>query len=75
MSASVSLKLPSEKSLLKLKVGDEVALSESDFARLSKAFFAELEKKVLVSGFQGAPISANSHLSVVRALMGRWYLT
>jgi len=41
MSASASLKLPQEKSVLKLKVGDEVTLCGS------KAFFAELEKKYL----------------------------
>src|SRR5207247_740838 len=39
------LKLPPEKSLLKLQVGDEVRLTEADFVRLSKAFFAEIEKK------------------------------
>jgi hypothetical protein len=30
---------------LKLKVGDAIALSEGDFARSSKAFFAEMERK------------------------------
>ena len=44
-SASTGMELPPEKSLLKLKVGEEVRLNESDFVRLSKAFFAELEKK------------------------------
>ena len=44
-SASTGMELPPEKSVLKLKVGEEVRLNESDFARLSKAFFAELEKK------------------------------
>src|SRR5437879_13617854 len=44
-SAVAGIKLPREKSLLKLKGGDEVRLSEADFERLSKAFFAELEKK------------------------------
>ena len=46
-SAGAGIKLPSEKSLLKLKVGDEVKLTEADFVRLSKAFFAEIEKKYL----------------------------
>ena len=46
-SAVSSLKLPPEKSLLKLRVGDDVKLSEADFVRLSKAFFAEIEKKYL----------------------------
>ena len=35
------------KSFLKLRVGDEVNLTEADFVRLSKAFFAEIEKKYL----------------------------
>jgi len=47
MSAGRSLKLPPEKSVLKLKAGDAVQLSESDFVRLSKAFFAALEEKYL----------------------------
>ena len=44
-SAVASLTLPPEKSLLKLRDGDEVKLSEADFTRLSAAFFAELEKR------------------------------
>jgi len=44
-SAVAGIKLPPEKSVLRLKGGDEVRLSEVDFERLSKAFFAELEKK------------------------------
>ena len=44
-SAVSALTLPPEKSILKLEVGDEIRLSEDDFVRLSKAFFAELEKK------------------------------
>lgn len=44
-SAVASLTLPSEKSVLKLKVGDEVKLSRDDFVRLAKAFFDEIEKK------------------------------
>jgi hypothetical protein len=47
MSASASLKLPPEKSVLKFKVGEEVKLSEADFVRLSTAFFAELENRYL----------------------------
>ena len=46
-SAGASIKLPPEKSVLKLKAGDDIKLSEADFVRLSKAFFAELEKKYL----------------------------
>lgn len=44
-SAVASLKLPPEKSMLRLRVGDDVKLSEADFVRLSNAFFAEIEKK------------------------------
>ena len=44
-SASTGMELPPDKSVLKLKVGEEVRLNEGDFVRLSKAFFAELEKK------------------------------
>ena len=44
-SAGAGIRLPPEKSLLKLKVGDEVKLTEAGFVRLSKAFFAEIEKQ------------------------------
>ena len=44
-SAGASIKLPPEKSVLKLRVGDHVKLSQADFVRLSKAFFAEINKK------------------------------
>ena len=44
-SAVAGIKLPPEKSVLKLKSSDEVRLSEADFERLSKAFFIELDKK------------------------------
>ncbi len=46
-SAASSIKLPPEKSVLKLRVGDDIKLSEADFVRLSKAFFTEIEKKYL----------------------------
>lgn len=46
-SAGSSVKLLPEKSVLGLKVGDDIKLSEADFVRLSKAFFAEIEKKYL----------------------------
>jgi len=44
-SAVSGLKLPPEKSVMRLQVGDEIRLTEADFVRLSKAFFAEMEKK------------------------------
>ncbi len=44
-SAGSGIKLPPERSLLKLKVGDDVKVTEAEFVRLSKSFFAELEKK------------------------------
>jgi hypothetical protein len=44
-SAGAGMKLPAEKSVLKLKAGDDVQLTESDFMRLSAAFFSELEKR------------------------------
>jgi hypothetical protein len=44
-SAVASLTLPPEKSVLRLKAGDEIKLNRDDFARLAKAFFDELEKK------------------------------
>jgi hypothetical protein len=33
------------KSVLKLQIGDEIKLSESDFVLLFNAFFAEIEAK------------------------------
>jgi len=44
-SAVAGLKLPPDTSVLRLRVGDEVKVSEADFVRLAKAFFAEIEKK------------------------------
>ena len=46
-SAVSGIKLMPEGSVLKLKVSDEVKLTEAGFVRLSKAFFAEIEKKYL----------------------------
>lgn len=42
-----AIKLPLEKLIVKLRAGDEVALSEADFVRLSNAFFAEIERRDL----------------------------
>jgi hypothetical protein len=44
-SAGSGIKLAPEKSVLKLKPGDEVKLTEAGFARLAEAFFADLSKK------------------------------
>jgi hypothetical protein len=44
-SAGSAMRLPQEKSILKLKPGDSVEIGESDFVRLSDAFFAEIEHK------------------------------
>jgi hypothetical protein len=43
--ASSGIKLPQEKSVLKLQTGDEIKLTEADFVRLSEAFFKEIEKR------------------------------
>ena len=47
MGADNTIKLSPDKSVLKYKVGDEIKLSEAQFAQLSSAFFAEIEKKYL----------------------------
>jgi len=46
-SAVSGLKLPPERSLLKLKPGDAIQIRRADFIRLSAAFFEEIEKKYL----------------------------
>src|SRR5580693_8008203 len=46
-SAGSSLKLPPDKSVLKLKAGNTIALTHAEFVRLADAFFAEIEKKYL----------------------------
>lgn len=49
MTADTTIKLKPEQSVLKYEFGDTIALTEADFVRLSKAFFAEIESK-FVSG-------------------------
>jgi hypothetical protein len=44
-SARTGLKMSPETSVLRSKPGDPVRIDEAGFVRLSKAFFAELEKK------------------------------
>ena len=39
------IKLPPDRSILKLKTGDLITLDESDFARLCSAFLAELQQR------------------------------
>jgi hypothetical protein len=40
-----TIKYSPEKSVVKLKIGDEIKLTESAFAALFKVFFAEIEAK------------------------------
>jgi hypothetical protein len=45
MSARKAIRYKPETSILKFKAGDEIRLDADDFARLSAAFFDEIEKK------------------------------
>jgi hypothetical protein len=45
MSADKTIKYSPEKSILKLQIGHEIKLTESDFILLFKAFFADIENK------------------------------
>ena len=45
LAADKQIKLDPEKSILGYRVGDEIALTESAFVRLSDAFFAGIEEK------------------------------
>ena len=45
--ADTTIRLNPDKSILKYKVGDAIKLSAAQFAQLSTAFFAEMEKKYL----------------------------
>jgi hypothetical protein len=47
MRADKQIKLPPEKSVVGLAVGDEIVLTRDQFTRLSDAFFAELERRFL----------------------------
>jgi hypothetical protein len=46
-SAGSGMKLPREKSILKLQPGKQIQVSESDFMRLSNAFFEEIENRYM----------------------------
>jgi hypothetical protein len=45
LAANKTIKLKSESSILHHEVGDEIALSHSDFQRLAEAYFAEIEAR------------------------------
>jgi hypothetical protein len=45
MGASRTIRYKPEPSILKFKAGDEIWLNADDFARLSAAFFDDIEKK------------------------------
>jgi hypothetical protein len=45
LAADKTIKYEPAKSVLKLDIGQKIALSEADFLRLFKAFFAEIEAK------------------------------
>ena len=47
MQKDNAIKLTRERSILELEVGDPIKLDEAAFARLSDAFFAELERRFL----------------------------
>lgn len=49
MAADKTIKLDPEKSILGYRVGDEIALTEAQFVRLSAAFFAGIEEKFLAA--------------------------
>jgi hypothetical protein len=45
LAADKTIRLKPEKSILGLKVGDEIKLTEADFRRLADAFLAEIESR------------------------------
>ena len=45
MSVDKTIRMNPAKSVLKYEVGDEIRVSEADFARISEAFFADIESK------------------------------
>ena len=47
LSGDKTIKYRPEKSVVKLKIGDEIELTESDFTLLFRAFFTEIESKFM----------------------------
>jgi hypothetical protein len=45
MSTDKTIKYSPEKSVVELKIGDQIKLTEPDFTLLFRAFFAEIESK------------------------------
>ena len=45
LAANNTIKYDSAKSVVKLAIGSEIKLTQADFARLCKAFFAEIQAK------------------------------
>jgi hypothetical protein len=45
MRADKQIELPPDRSVLGIGVGERIALTESDFRKLSKAFFEELKRR------------------------------
>jgi hypothetical protein len=45
LAANKTIKLKTESSILHHEVGDEIALSQSDFRRLAEAYFAEIDAR------------------------------
>jgi hypothetical protein len=45
MCADKTIKYDQARSVLKIRVGDEIKLNDADFMRLASAFLAEIERK------------------------------